>query len=481
MMRRFTAVMLVLAMALGVCGALAEAEVPDTLLVTVNGKEIRENDEELQYYYQTLIDEMADPENEDNQRIARMDAMKEVIQYAVIDGKIAEEISDEEAEKLREEGRQSWATEIEAILEDSYGITEESTEEDRAAALADLLAALEAEYGITEDMYVESFVSGEFSDRVVARMKEEDPSLAASEADIEAAISEYILEERDEVAYYALYMKLSEEDPAKAEEMTDEELDEIYRGLTDEEFLALSNDINAYESVSNYYASYGYDFHYIPEGYRGITHILLDVDEELLNAWLDLEARYEESDEDDGEEAVTAEMVAAAKQAILDSRKETIEEIKGRLEKGENFEDLIAEYGSDPGMEKGMYLETGYPIHKDSISYDAGFTAAAAALEKVGDYSEPVVSRNGIHILFYLRDIPAGMLEVAEEELEQIKQDIEDQNVNLAINNLVDKWVEEADIVWTAEGEAWKEDAAFREAYIDAMYSDEGFDEEEAE
>ena len=97
----------------------------------------------------------------------------------------------------------------------------------------------------------------------------------------------------------------------------------------------------------------------------------------------------------------------------------------------------------------------------------------------VGDYSEPVVSRNGIHILFYLRDIPAGMLEVAEEELEQIKQDIEDQNVNLAINNLVDKWVEEADIVWTAEGEAWKEDAAFREAYIDAMYSDEGWDEEE--
>ena len=107
---------------------------------------------------------------------------------------------------------------------------------------------------------------------------------SSSEADIEAAISEYILEERDEVAYYALYMKLSEEDPAKAEEMTDEELNEIYRGLTDEEFLALSNDINAYESVSNYYASYGYDFHYIPEGYRGITHILLDVDEELLNA-----------------------------------------------------------------------------------------------------------------------------------------------------------------------------------------------------
>ena len=51
--------------------------------------------------------------------------------------------------------------------------------------------------------------------------------------------------------------------------------------------------------------------------------------------------------------------------------------------------------------------------------------------------------------------------------------------MNLAINNLVDKWVEEADIVWTAEGEAWKEDAAFREAYIDAMYSDEGWDEEE--
>ena len=483
MTKRLFAILTALVLMISVSAVFAEeTAVPDTLLVTVNGIEIRENNEDLQNFFEALVAEMDDPENEDDLHIARMDAMREVIQNAVIDSKIAEAIPEEEAEKIRAEARESRAVEIENILAEDYGVTAETAEEDRTAALADLLTQLETYYGITEDIYVESFVSGAFSDQVVAQLKEEDPALTASDEDVLQEIKDYIAEEREEVAYYAMYLKLSEEDPAKVDAMTDEELDEIFQGMTEEEKFELSNDIYAFESVKNYYSAYGFEFHYMPDGYRGITHILLDVDEELMNTWMDLAARYEEGDEEtaEGEEPVTAEMVEAARQAILDSRKDKIDEILGKLADGAKFEDLIAEYGSDPGMAEGLYLETGYPIHKDSIAYDAGFTAAAAALAKIGDYSEPIVSRNGIHILYYLRDIPGGALELSEEETEQMKQDIEEQYLNMAISSLVEKWVEEADIVWTAEGEAWKEDEAFREAYVNALYSDAGWDDEEA-
>lgn len=490
MTKRLFAILTALVLMISVSAAFAEeTAVPDTLLVTVNGIEIRENNEDLQYFYEYLVAELADPENEDDLHIIRMDVMKSVIENAVIDSKVAEAIPEEEAEKIRGEARESWNVEINKILAEDYGITAETAEEDRTAALADLLTELETYYGITEDQYVESYadyiITEKFSDQVIAQLKEEDPSLTADEEAIRQEISDYIFEEREEVAYYAMCLKLSGEDPAKFDAMTDEERYEIFREMTEEEKYELSNDIYAYESIKNYYKeNYDYDFvfHYIPDGYRGITHILLDVDEELMNTWMDLAARYEEGDEEtaEGEEPVTAEMVEAARQAILDSRKDRIDEILGKLADGAKFEDLIAEYGSDPGMAEGLYLETGYPIHKDSIAYDAGFTAAAAALAKIGDYSEPVVSRNGIHILYYLRDIPGGALELSEEETEQMKQDIEEQYLNMAISSLVEKWVEEADIVWTAEGEAWKEDEAFREAYVNALYSDAGWDDEEA-
>ena len=144
----------------------------------------------------------------------------------------------------------------------------------------------------------------------------------------------------------------------------------------------------------------------------------------------------------------------AARQAILDSQKETLDAIKAKLESGVSFEDLIAEYGTDPGMSDENNLKNGYSIHPDSITYDTNFTQAAAALEKVGDVSDPVMSKLGIHILKYLRDIPAGALEMSDEEEGTLRAEIEDERLQLAFSEYYDAWVAAADVVWTAEGEA---------------------------
>ena len=202
------------------------------------------------------------------------------------------------------------------------------------------------------------------------------------------------------------------------------------------------------------------------------------MDEELITKWQDLAARYEESligqDETEStgdaeateapaetQEPVTAEMVEAARQAILDSQKATLDEIKAKLESGTSFEDLIAEYGSDPGMSDENNLKNGYSVHPDSITYDTDFTQAAAALEKVGDISDPVVSQLGIHILKYLRDVPAGALEMSDEEKETLRAEIEDERLQLAFSEYYDAWIAAADVVWTAEGESWKYDQNF--------------------
>jgi parvulin-like peptidyl-prolyl isomerase len=154
-------------------------------------------------------------------------------------------------------------------------------------------------------------------------------------------------------------------------------------------------------------------------------------------------------------------MVEAARQAILDSQKTAIDQIKAKLEAGTSFEDLIAEYGTDPGMQDENNLKNGYSVHPDSITYDTDFTQAAATLEKVGDVSEPVVSQFGIHILKYLRDVPAGALEMSSEEKEDLRAEIEEERLQLAFSEYFDSWVASADVVWTAEGESWKYDQNF--------------------
>ena len=144
MIKRILAVLTTLAMLFSVSAVFAEgAAVPDTLLVTVNGTEIRENNEELQTYYGQLITEMNDPDSEADQHIARMDAMNILVQDAVVSAKIAETIPEEEASRIREEAKVTWAEEINAILAENYEITDESSEEERTAALTELLTQLE--------------------------------------------------------------------------------------------------------------------------------------------------------------------------------------------------------------------------------------------------------------------------------------------------------------------------------------------------
>ena len=164
MMKRLFAVLLALAMLLSVSAVFAESEetaaepaaetvpVPDTLLVTVFGQEIRENNEKLQSYLANMI-EQAGAEDEETLHISRMFAMSYVLEEIMLNRKAAEGAPvDEDA--LRQEALEEWNSIVNSYMQGMGNITDESSEEDKTAARADALSYIESNYGYTEESYI---------------------------------------------------------------------------------------------------------------------------------------------------------------------------------------------------------------------------------------------------------------------------------------------------------------------------------------
>ena len=145
---------------------------------------------------------------------------------------------------------------------------------------------------------------------------------------------------------------------------------------------AYEYDVAAFETAMNNNAEVWYK----PAGYRSILQILLpttgNTDEEKL----------------------------ASVQATMD-------DIYARLEKGEVFTTLIAEYGADANFSNEAFLTTGYQVHQSSIIWEQAFIDAAfsAEMTQPGSWSQPLVSTLGVHILYYLCDSEAGPIALTDE------------------------------------------------------------------
>lgn len=383
-MKKWMSLLLAVVMLAGLCTAFADEEVPAVAL-TVDGREITKA--EVQQYAQYQLDggytDTLDYEA----------AMEDLILNAIAVNKIAElgldQYTEEEKEAFRLDAQKEWKDAIDAYVQFYLA---EDTEEARAQAEADAIAYYTA-YGYSEEaLFENALLNNSFT----------------------------LLQE---------HMLAGEEIT-----VTEEEIQTTYNTSAENDKLQFEGNIYMYELYQQYY---GYESLYTPEGYRGVTHILLDVDETLLSDYQTIRAAAEE----EGSE-VTVEDVEKARQAVLASRQEDLDAIYGRLENGESFETLIAEFGTDPGMGNPDYLRDGYAVHKESLMYDADFTAGAFSekMVKVGDVSDPVVSSFGIHILYYLRDLPAGIAQMSDETHVQIEEYLLTTKQNQRINDVMAQW-----------------------------------------
>lgn len=164
--------------------------------------------------------------------------------------------------------------------------------------------------------------------------------------------------------------------------VTDEDVQAAYAARVEESKALYENDAAAFETAMNS----GGEAWYMPAGYRSVLQILLPA-----------------------EGATEDEKLASAQSAMDD--------IYARLEKGESFESLIREYGTDTAFEDESFFTTGYQVHQDSVIWEDAFIAAAfsADMAQPGCWSQPFVSDLGVHILYYLSDVPSAPIELTAE------------------------------------------------------------------
>lgn len=402
-LNRIWALCVALVLALGCCAAIAEETAENPVLVTIDGEEIRLDT------IKNVLDQLVNAgyASEDDYALATEYA----IQDKVLQGKITEwglnQFTEEENEAFRNEAHSEWESAIDSYV--SYFLTED-TDEARAQAREDGAAYFTA-YGYSEEMLAESLKQSASYEK----------------------LEQKVLEGKD--------LTVSQED-IRAE----------FEATAAQHQAAVEGNIGLYELYKIYY---GMEFWYTPEGYRSIIHILMKVDDELLTAYTEAQAAYEESkteESPDGDAEKKAAM-ETAKAAVLASKQAEIDDIYARLEKGESFTGLIAQYGEDTGMTDAATLDEGYLVHKDSVLYDAAFTSAAFSekMQKPGDTSDPVIGSYGIHILYYQKDVPGGVIELTDDISAEIEQSIYTEKVNAYYAEALESWIAEHEIAYNQE------------------------------
>ena len=216
---------------------------------------------------------------------------------------------------------------------------------------------------------------------------------------------------------------------------------------------------------------------YTPEGYRYIRQIVLDIPQEALDAVAGEKVRFNRaaqamsvalqsltlaateasdwSDDlatakaayDEAAEALTEaqnEYREALSAATLPLVRDTVDEISEQYKAGIDFKSLVNRYSTDR-TERNV-SGSGYPFHPESKQWPEEFREAAAALEKPGDISGPVVTEQGVHIICYDSDVPAGAHELTAEEREMLNAAALRYYQLEKLNGLIEEWEKDYDI-----------------------------------
>lgn len=118
--------------------------------------------------------------------------------------------------------------------------------------------------------------------------------------------------------------------------------------------------------------------------------------------------------------------------------------IKEKLDAGEDFEALLAEYNTDPGMDNEAYAD-GYLVGTGA-NFVESFLSASLALENDGDVSAPVQSDYGWHIIKRVSTEPAH--EIAYEDIkESANAYFEAAYLTQYYQDIVDGWVADETLV----------------------------------
>ena len=312
------------------------------------------------------------------------------------------------------------------------------TEEEEAQVKADA----EEEYNSELD-YVKSYY---LTDDGTEKTDEEKTAEAASFMEAQGLSMEYFLTGAREKLTES---KLKDE-IIKDVAVTDEDIQTEYDSKVASAKETYAENASSYCSAVNN----GSTVYYAPAGVRLVKQILIkftDEDQALVdaankkisdaNAVLNNEEATEEekAQAQTDLDAATAELDAATKTAYanIDEKADAvIAEVTG----GADWDEVMERETQDPGMKQGRATaETGYAVCENMSSFDPAFTAAAMALEKIGDISAKTSgSSNGYYIIKYVGDVAEGGIDIAK-----VKDTLSASLLTTKQNDLYDRTIED--------------------------------------
>ena len=249
--------------------------------------------------------------------------------------------------------------------------------------------------------------------------------------------------------------------------VTEEDIEAAYQTLIEENKASYTDD-RTYNSDR----SSGVAIAWNPENYRAVKHVLIMFNDEQAQRYSELQsqlsslnaekaaletpaegaAETEEAAEPRAIEEINSDIAACATEveALYTQLMPTAEEVIAKFNDGVAFEELITEYNADPGMQSGAAAEIGYAVTEGSTYWEQAFTDGAMAIANKGEISDPVYGSNGIHIIWYMDDVPAG-----EVSLDEIREEIEinalDTKIQDTYSAQIDAWMEEMNVEYFYE------------------------------
>ncbi len=254
--------------------------------------------------------------------------------------------------------------------------------------------------------------------------------------------------------------------------VSEDEVQAKYQSMIEDDKDSYAEDDAAYNSAR----SGGETIAWNPEGYRAVKHVLVKFDEDQAKQYTELQSALSGLNDElaalddpkpteepaEGEETGEAEEAAprtreeiqadigeigTSIEALYSQLMPKAQEVVDAFNGGADFDSLIDQYGEDPGMTREPTKTQGYAVSEKSTYWDPAFTEGAMSIAEVGQISQPVRGKNGVHIIYYLSDITPG-----EVPFEDIREDVAaaalEDKVTQTYDDQVAVWVEEAKPVY---------------------------------
>lgn len=362
-----------------------------------NGGVVTVEEAKAEYDYRAYFYEMLDTDVSEYEDIIKEEVLESLTEDAILKMKAQEmgvyEPTEEEAQAIQDQAQESLENMI-AYYMPYLADPEKTDEENRETVIA---------YLETEDTTIES-------------LTESIGAQAWRERLMRAACADYVVSDEALKSYYETACQTAE--------------------------LTYAADISAYENDR----MNGEPVLWNPEGVRTIKRLLIGFDEAGAQRYQELAAAMESASGEVEIQALMAELDALY--AGLDS---IVEEVRTRIDAGDDFNLLIDEYGVDEHMRTDAGQD-GYFVSAGSALLDEEFVTTAMALEEIGAVSEPVRCDDGVYILRYESDVTPGAVPyetfLADADM---RARIEESAREEHWYEIIERWVEEADVEYYPE------------------------------